>query len=59
MRKKKIYDIKIAIERLRLYCALQDKCQWDVNQKMREWGLLKISQDHICLLYTSPSPRDS
>mgnify|MGYP001298911791 FL=1 len=50
MRKKKIYDIKIAIERLRLYCALQDKCQWDVKQKMREWGLLKISQDHIMQL---------
>ena len=50
MRKKKIYDIKIAIERLRVYCALQDKCQWDVKQKMREWGLLKISQDHIMQL---------
>ncbi len=50
MRKKKIYDIKIAIERLRIYCALQDKCQWDVKQKMQEWGLLKISQDHIMQL---------
>ena len=47
MRKKKIYDIKIAIERLKSYCALQDKCQWDIKQKMKEWGLLKISQDHI------------
>ena len=47
MPNKRVYDIKIAIERLRNYCALQDKCQWDVIQKMQEWGLLKISQDHI------------
>ena len=26
---------------------MQDKCQWDVIQKMQEWGLLKVSQDHI------------
>ena len=47
MTQKRVYNIKIAIERLRNYCALEDKCQWDVKQKMHEWGLLKISQDHI------------
>ena len=47
MLNKRIYDIKIAIERLKNYCALQDKCQWDVRQKMKEWGLLAISQNHI------------
>ena len=47
MTKKKVYNIKIAVERLKSYCALQDKCQWDVIQKMQEWGLLKISQKHI------------
>ena len=47
MSNKRVYNIKIAIERLRNYCALQDKCQWDVIQKMQEWGLLKISQNHI------------
>jgi regulatory protein len=47
MLKKRVYDIKIAVERLRNYCALQDKCQWDVIKKMQEWGLLKISQNHI------------
>ena len=39
--------IKAAIERLRNYCALEDKCQWDVIQKMQEWGLLEDSQNHI------------
>ncbi|MEC7864010.1 MAG: RecX family transcriptional regulator, partial [Bacteroidota bacterium] len=47
MSKKKVYNIKIAVEQLKAYCALQDKCQWDVIQKMQKWGLLKISQKHI------------
>ena len=47
MHKKRVYDIKIAIERLKNYCALQDRCQWDVTQKMKEWGLLEMTQNHI------------
>ena len=47
MCKKRVYNIEIAIERLKNYCSLEDKCQWDVKQKMKEWGLLKISQDQI------------
>ena len=47
MLNKRVYDINIAIERLKNYCALQDKCQWDVIQKMQEWGLLEVSKDHI------------
>jgi len=47
MLNKRVYDINIAIERLKNYCALQDKCQWDVIQKMQEWGLLEVSKNHI------------
>ncbi len=47
MQGKRVYDIKIAIERLKNYCALQDRCQWDVIQKMREWELMQMTQDHI------------
>lgn len=47
MCKKRVYNIEIAIERLKNYCSLEDKCQWDVKQKMKEWGLPKISQDQI------------
>lgn len=47
MHNKRVYDIKIAIERLKNYCALQDKCQWDVMQKMKEWGLQQKTKDHI------------
>ena len=47
MNDKRVYDIQIAIERLKNYCALQDRCQWDVTQKMKEWGLLEMTQNHI------------
>ena len=47
MQDKRVYDLKIAIERLKNYCALQDRCQWDVTQKMKEWGLLEMTQNHI------------
>ena len=44
---KKIYDTKNFIEILKRYCSLNDKCQWDIKQKMEKWKLPKISQDHI------------
>lgn len=47
MRNKRVYDIKIALERLKNFCTLQDRCQFDVIQQMKEWGLLELTQDHI------------
>ncbi len=47
MHSKRVYDIKVATERLKDYCAIQDRCQWDVIQKMREWGLLEVTQNHL------------
>ena len=47
MHNKRVYDISIAIERIKNYCALQDRCQWDVLEKMREWGLQQATKDHI------------
>jgi len=47
MPKKKITNIKIAIQQLKNYCALQDRCQWDVIQKMREWDLMQDSWKHV------------
>tara|TARA_B100001250_G_scaffold296978_1_gene258505 strand:+ start:48 stop:524 length:477 start_codon:yes stop_codon:yes gene_type:complete len=47
MSNKRVYDIKIAIERLKNFCTLQDRCQFDVIQKMKEWGLLELTQDHV------------
>mgnify|MGYP001306394597 CR=1 FL=1 len=47
MHNKKIYDINIAIDRLKHYCSLQDRCQWDILKKMNDWKLQKNTQDHI------------
>lgn len=47
MHNKRVYDINIAIERIKNYCALQDRCQWDVIQKLSEWELQQATKDHI------------
>ena len=47
MNSKRVYDIKVATDRLKDYCALQDRCQLEVIQKMKDWGLLKITQEHL------------
>ena len=44
---KKNYDINITLERLKNYCALEDKSKWHVIQKMKEWGLIKEAQEYI------------
>ena len=47
MHNKRVYDISIALERIKSYCALQDRCQWDVLQKLNEWGRQPTTKDHI------------
>ena len=39
MHNKRIYDLSIATDRIKRYCSVQDRCQWDVIKKMNEWGL--------------------
>ena len=47
MHNKRVYDVSIAIKRIKNYCALQDRCQWDVLKKMKEWGLQQATKNHI------------
>ena len=47
MPNKRVYDLNIALDRIKSYCALQDRCQWDVLQKLNEWGLKQVTKDHI------------
>ena len=47
MTDNRIYNIKVAIERLKKFCSIQDRCQQDVINKLRNWGLTQNSQDHI------------
>ena len=39
MQNNKVYTIKEATERIQSYCAIQDRCQSDVERKMKEWGI--------------------
>ena len=39
MQKNKAYNIKEVTDRIQSFCALQDRCQWEVEKKMREWGV--------------------
>jgi regulatory protein len=49
VQKNRVYNIKEAIERIQSYCALQDRCQWDVEKKLNEWGLMKSTIEMIIL----------
>ena len=33
------YNIKESIERIKSYCATQERCKWDVKRKLKEWGV--------------------
>tara|TARA_E500000331_G_scaffold340933_1_gene372771 strand:- start:158 stop:628 length:471 start_codon:yes stop_codon:yes gene_type:complete len=39
VQKNKVYTVKEATERIQSYCAIQDRCQWDVERKMKEWNI--------------------
>ena len=49
MHKKRVYNITSAIERLKTYCAIQDRCQWDVRKKLTEWGLMESTKDILMI----------
>lgn len=42
MQNNKVYTVKEATERIQSYCAIQDRCQWEVERKMKEWGVSEI-----------------
>ena len=39
MQRNKAYNIKEVTHRIQSFCALQDRCQWEVEKKMKEWGV--------------------
>ena len=47
MHNKQIYDLNIAADRIKRYCAIQDRCQWDVIKKMNEWSLGEKTKNHL------------
>ena len=49
MQNKRVYKISEAKERIKNYCALQDRCQWDVRQKLSEWGISENTKNIIMI----------
>jgi len=43
----KVYTIKETTEKIQSYCAIQDRCQWEVEKKMKEWGVSEIIIENI------------
>ena len=40
MQQKRIYNVNEVIILIKRYCVQQDKCQWDINRKLDDLGLL-------------------
>ena len=45
----KIYDVKIVNERIRHYCALMDRCQYQVITKLKSYGISNTLADEILI----------
>lgn len=35
--KAPLFDFDIALEKAKKYCAYQERCQWEVEKKLRDW----------------------
>ena len=49
MMNDKIYDVKIVKERIRHYCALMDRCQYQVITKLKSYGVSDALADEILI----------
>ena len=47
MQSNKTYNIKEATEKIQHYCATQDRCQWEVERKLQEYGLDDYVKDSL------------
>ncbi|HAG17411.1 MAG TPA: RecX family transcriptional regulator [Bacteroidales bacterium] len=43
----KLYDYEIVLAKTQKYCAYQERCQWDVEQKFREWEVDEEIRDDV------------
>jgi len=49
MMNDKIYDLKIVKERIRHYCAIMDRCQFQVINKLKSYGVSNALTDEILI----------
>lgn len=45
--KKKVYTVKQALEKAGAYCAYQERSQWEVERKLRDWGMSSKEADQV------------
>ena len=45
----KIYDVKVVKERIRHYCAVMDRCQYQVITKLKSYGVSDALADEILI----------
>ena len=55
--KQEFFNLQINTNGQKLYEFTNDTIEWISQNKFKN-GILNLSIQHTCLLYTSPSPRD-
>lgn len=46
-KREKVYDLDTARVQIRKYCAYQERCQSEVEERLRSMGLLQTAQDDL------------
>ena len=46
---KRIYSLEEAQKKIEYYCAYQERCHFEVAAKLKSFGLLQVSIDHLIL----------
>ena len=45
----KIYDLHTAREKIKAYCAYQERCHMEVSMKLKSWGLIQEAIDLLII----------
>jgi len=46
-KRDRVYDLETARVQIRKYCAYQERCQFEVEERLRSMGLLQAAQDDL------------
>ena len=49
MSEKKSYTVNEIRDKMAKYCAYQDRCQWEVEQKFYDFNLIPEARDEIMI----------
>ena len=43
----KLFDFDIVLNKAQKYCAYQERCQWDMEKKFRDWQVDEEIRDEV------------